>query len=132
MESKKIKKLLAEVKNICPLDVSVMPACRGKFLMVIKYPPREVDLHDWAIEEVHSLQWRKIFPLINKAGFAIRTLYCCDNKFVLYVPMLGINVLYGAEFSIQYECFGYEERSKYVGTCEDIDRLTAFLKERIR
>ena len=132
MDANKIENLAAEIKKICPLDVTVVSAGRRKFLMVIKYPPREVDLHDWAIEEVHSLQWRKIFPLINKAGLAIRTLYCCGSRFVLYSPDFGVDIFCRAGFPIQYDCFGYEERYKYVGTCEDVDSLITFLKEKIR
>lgn len=124
-------KLLKAVREICSPNISIVPIKRCKQLMIIKYPHEDVYLDDWAVLRVHPLHWGKIYPLIEKEEKVgcFRFLYCCGNKFVLYVPDLGINVLGGVRFGVCYDVYGYENRRKYVGECADIEKLVSFLTE---
>lgn len=134
MITKQIEHLIAEIKKVCSFDIRIVPVKRRKLLLVIKYPSQggEVDLHDWAVSQVHPLHWEKIYPLIKKEGYpiVIRSLYCCDDNFVFYSPDFGFDVFCDADFPICYDSYGYEYRHKYVGNRTDVSQLITFLQEK--
>lgn len=131
MDTKQNENLLEVVRNTCPFDVSIIPTKHQKQLMIIKYPPQDIDLDDWAITSVHPLYWDKIYPLIKKeeSYLRIRCLHYCGNKFVLYIPDFGLNILDNVNFQICYDSYGHESQHKYVGKCSDINQLISFLTE---
>lgn len=131
MDFKQTENLLKAVREICSPNISIVPLKRRKLLMIIKFPPQDINLDDWSTWFIHPLHWEKIYWVIKKEEDVgrWRFLYCCGNKFVLYAPDLGINVLSGARFKMCYDVYGYEDRCKYVGECADIEQLVSFLTE---
>lgn len=127
----KAENLLKAVREICSPNISIVPLKRRKQLMIIKYPHEDVDLDDWADLRVRPLHWGEIHPLVKKEDDVgrWRFLYCCGNKFVLYAPDVGANVLSDARLGMCYDVYGYEDRRKYVGECADIEQLVSFLTE---
>lgn len=132
MDIKQIENLIAAIKKNCPYDVSIVPTKHRKLLLIVNYSSQNINLDNWAVSLVHPLHWNKIYPLIEKEGhpITIRSLYFCDDKFVLYTPDFGPDILSNVDFPIQYESYGYESRHKYVGNCANVKQLITFLKEK--
>lgn len=132
MNTNQIENLLEAIKEVCPFDINILSTRRRILLMIIKYPYQEdFELNEWAIVNVCFLHWDKINPLIKKYSLPIRCLYCYDNNFVLFSPDLGVgrNILYNAEFPVDYNEYGFGEHHNYVGVCLDINQLISFLTQ---
>ena len=129
MEQKEIEKLQTAIKSVCPqeYEMEIKQTKRARVhLVVIKEPPRAIDVSDWCIFFTFPLHASRVSRLLDKPG-DLRTLYCCGDMFVLFSPLDG--VFRNFTGVIRYNVYGTEFNQHYVGECEDISKLVEFITE---